>query len=120
MGKGKGGDGWGFWAFVGLLLAGGSVYYGQTGRGEENDAALIPNDLEGRIDFLVGKFNERFSQGWVDKGFDFLNAYVRRNYPVLALLVGVVVQVEQMSKSNWMASYTKQQTAVQMARRIRA
>jgi hypothetical protein len=106
---------------LGLAILAGLVYYDKEGR-EENDAALIPNSLEGRMDFLVGKLNARFGKEWVDKGFDFINAYVQRNYPVLALVVNAVVQVEQMSKGQpiRMSSYDKKQAAVRMARRLGA
>jgi hypothetical protein len=119
-GKGKGGEGWGgLLVGLGLVILAAVMYYDKEGR-EENDAALIPNSLEGRIDFLVGKLNERFGKEWVNKGFDFINAYAQQNYPVLALVVNAVVQVEQMSKGQPMNSYIKQQTAVQMARRLGA
>jgi hypothetical protein len=121
MAKGKGGEGvGGVLVALGLLVLAGVVYYSETGKGEENDSALIPNDIEGRIDFLVGKLNTRFTPWWVDLGFDFINSYVQRNYPALALVVQAVVQVEQRSKGQPMSSYAKKQAAVQIARRLKA
>jgi hypothetical protein len=118
MGKGKG-EGW-LLVGLGLLIVVGAVYYSETGQGEENDSALIPNSLEGRIDFVVAALNKQFTKRWVDIGFATLKSYLEKTHPTVAALVYVVVQVEQMSKSQPMDSYTKQQTAVQIARRLRA
>jgi hypothetical protein len=118
MGKGKGGEGL-VLVGLGLLVLAGLVYYSETGQGE-NDSALIPNSLEGRIDFVVAALNRRFGKQWINMGFEVLKSYLEKTQPSLAALVSAVVQVEQMSKSGPMNSYAKQQTAIQMARKIRA
>jgi hypothetical protein len=114
MAKKGGGD----WLIL-LLLAlvgGAALYYIQDGRGEENDAALIPNNLEGQIDRVVAELNKQFGKRWVDWGMDALRSYLQKVLPPpLVALVNVVTAVEQMSRSRPMNSYTKQQTAVQMA-----
>jgi hypothetical protein len=118
MGRKKGNDGVGeLIAILGLVAVGIALYYDRAGRGEENDAALIPNTVEGKIDFLVGKLNERFTKQWVNQSFDVLRAYLERAYPSIAALVGAVYWVEQMSKGQFVrvSGYAKQQAAVQKA-----
>lgn len=73
MARGKGGgDDWGtfFKIVIGVGLGAAALYYIQAGRGEENDAALIPDGLEGRIDLVVKKLNMRFGNAWVNAGLD--------------------------------------------------
>ncbi|MEK6335593.1 MAG: hypothetical protein AABM67_11635 [Acidobacteriota bacterium] len=78
MAKKKNNDGW--W-IAGLVVAGlGLLYYAQTGPGKENDSALIPNTLEGKIDALIDALNERFGKRWVDRGVNFLK-YSLQNAP---------------------------------------
>src|SRR5207249_605686 len=62
MGRGKGGDDWGtfFLILLGVGVGAITLYYTKAGRGEENDAALLPNNLEGGIDFVVAKLNKKF------------------------------------------------------------
>ncbi|SRR6266404_6142167 len=116
MAKKKGNDGWwiaALFAAVGVGL----LYYAQTGQGEENDSALIPNSLEGKIDALVAELNNRFGKQWVDVGIGVLKYYLQNALPAsLVTLVDVVAAVENMSKRSQMTSYDKQQLAVQMAR----
>lgn len=119
MSKGKGGGGEGWWLFAGLGLLALTVYYSETGR-EENNSALIPDSIEGRIDFVVAVLSERFTRRWVDVGFAALKSYFDKTYPAVAKLVNVVVQVEHLSKGQPMSSYDKQQTAMRMARMIGA
>jgi len=114
MAKKKGNDGW--W-IAGLLVAGlGLLYYAQTGLGKENDSALIPNTLEGKVDALIAALNNRFGERWVDFGVGVLKYYLQSTLPAsLVTLVDIVATVENMSKGR-MTSYEKQQLAVQMAR----
>lgn len=115
MAKKGGGDGW---IFPLLVLVGGvALYYTQAGRGEENDAALIPNNIEGQIDLVVEKLNKQFGKRWVDRGLDALRSHLQRVLPpYVVALVGAVYAVELMSRSMPMTSHVKQQTAVQMVR----
>jgi len=114
MGRKKGDDGW---EKIGLallaLLVGGLVYYAQTGKGEENDAALIPNDLERDIDRVLAAFNERFGPQWVDQGIAMLRWYLRRTMPQVVALADVVAEVELQSRSWPMTSQAKKQTVAQ-------
>lgn len=116
MGKRKSDDGWG--AFVMLLLAAvGAIalYYTQVGRGEESDAALIPNSLEGRIDLVVAALNKQFGKRWIDWSMDALKSYLQRTLPAtLVTLVDVVSTVELMSRNTRMTSDAKQRIAAQM------
>ena len=98
------------------MVAGGFLYYTQTGVGEENDSALIPNSLEGKIDALVTALNNRFGKGWVDVGISVLKYYVQGTLPTSFVnLVDIVAMVENTSKG-WRTGHEKQQLAVQMAR----
>jgi hypothetical protein len=116
MGRKKGNDGWEKLGLALLALAiGGLVYHAQTGRGEENDAALIPNDLEHDIDRVVAALNKQFGHQWVDWGIEVLRSYLRRTLPHVAALVDVVSAVELQSRRWPMTSQAKKQAAVQMA-----
>lgn len=121
MGRGKGGgDDWGafFLILLGIGVGAVALYYTKAGRGEENDAALLPDDLEGRIDFVVTALNKRFGKEWIDFGFNVLASYLQKTLPPeVVALVNVISQVEQLSKTTQMNSYTKQQTAVDWVRR---
>jgi hypothetical protein len=111
----KGGDDW--WILLLLVLAGGTaLYYIQAGRGEENDAALIPNNLEGQIDRVVAALNKQFGKRWVDWGMDALVSHLQKVLPPQAVaLVGVVSAVELASRRTPMTSYAKRQAAIQRA-----
>jgi hypothetical protein len=118
-GKGGGGDNWG--KILGIVLGVGigavAVYYLTAGRGDESDAALIPDDLEGRIDFVVGALNRRFGKPWVDYGLNALEIYLKGILPwQVVALIGVIYQVEQLSKTRYMNSQAKKETAVKWVR----
>jgi len=121
MGRGKGdGDDWGkvFGILLGVGLGAVALYYIQAGRGEENDAALIPDDLEGRIDLVVKKLNGRFGKAWVNLGLDAIELYLKAILPwEVVRLVSAIYQVEQLSKTTQMDGQAKQQTAVNWVRR---
>jgi hypothetical protein len=108
------------WWKVLLFMGGGALvlYYTQTGRGEENNAALIPDSLEDRIDRVVARFNSRFGQVWVDRSFDMLSSYLKTVLPSdVVALVSVVYQVElKAARQIGMTRYQKQQAAVRQAR----
>jgi hypothetical protein len=114
MGQKKGDDGW--WKLLLLILAVGGLYYTQAGRGEENDAALIPNSLEGRIDRVVAELNKQFGKRWVDWGMGALKSHLQKVLPPqVVALVEVVSAVELASRRTPMTSYAKQQAAIQRA-----
>ncbi len=115
MTKKKGNEGW---LIAGLLVAGlGLLYYVQTGVGKQNDSALLPNTLEGKIDALIAALNDRFGKRWVDLGVAALKYYLQNALPAsLVTLVDVVAAVENMSERSPMTSSDKQRLAVQMTR----
>lgn len=121
MGRGKGGgDDWGafFLILLGIGVGAVALYYTNAGRGEENNAALLPDDLEGRIDFVVTALNKKFGKEWVNFGFDVFASYLQKTLPPeVVALVNVISRVEQLSKSTRMDSHTKQQSAVDWVRR---
>jgi hypothetical protein len=116
MAKGESNEGW----WLGALFAGAAVaflYYSQTGFGKENDSALIPNTLEGKIDRLITVLNTRFGKGWVGIGAAVLKYSLQSALPEpLVTLVDVVVAVENESKRRRMTGPQKQQLAVRMIR----
>ena len=106
------------WWKVPLFIIGGAVilYYAQAGRGDDN-AALIPDSLEERIDLVVSKLNRQFGQGWVNLSFDMLSSYLKHTLPpAVVTLVGVIYQVELMARQVRMTSLQKQQDAANQAR----
>lgn len=112
MGKRTSDDGW--WKLLLLLLAAGGLYYTQVGLGKENDAALIPNNLEGQIDRVVAELNKRFGKHWVDWGMDALRSHLQKVLPPqVVALVGVISAVELVSRRTQLTSYAKRQAAVQ-------
>jgi len=109
-------DDW--WKFL-LFIGGGALllYYTQAGRGEENNAALIPDSFEDRIDRVVARLNGRFGQAWVDWSLDVLSSYLKTVLPSdVVALVNVVYQVELKARQMRMTSFQKQQAAVREAR----
>lgn len=102
-----------------LFIGGGALllYYTQAGRGEENNAALIPDSLEDRIDRVVARLNGRFGQAWVDRSLNVLNSYLKTVLPSnVVTLVSVIYQVELRARQIQMTSFQKQQAAVYQAR----
>lgn len=97
-GKGGGGDDWGkvFAVLLGVGLGAIALYYLQAGR-EDEDAALIPDALEDRIDLVVKKLNDRFGQRWVNFGLNALEGYLKSILPWQVVgLVSVIYHVEQL------------------------
>lgn len=91
-----GGEGW--WLLLGLLALGGLAYYSQTGKGEGQDSALLPNRIEDPIDRLVALLNQRFGPQWVDAGVYAIRLYLRSAAPQLLSLVDAVAAAEQRYK----------------------
>lgn len=79
-GKGGGSDDWGqlLGIVIGVGIGAFAVYYLTAGRGQEN-AALIPDDLEGRIDFVVEALNRNFGQGVGRSWFECSGGLPQRN-----------------------------------------
>jgi hypothetical protein len=98
-----------------LLIGAGTVvlYYTEAGRGKENDAALLPDRLEGRIDLVVATLNKQFGKWWVDRALDVLRFYLRKTLPPeLVALLSAIYQVELLSRSVPMKGYVKRQQAM--------
>lgn len=107
------------WLKVLLFIGGGALllYYAQAGRGEENNAALIPDSLEDNIDRVVARLNGRFGQAWVDRSLDVLSSYLKTVLPSnVVVLVSIISQVELRARQMQMTSFQKQQAAVYQAR----
>jgi len=118
-GKGGGGDDWGkvLGIVIGVGIGAIAVYYLTAGRGEVDNAALIPDDLEGRIDFVVEALNGQFGKLWVDRGLDAVEIYLKGILPwQVVALIGVIYQVEQLSKTRYMNSQAKKETAIKWVR----
>lgn len=106
-------------ALIALLLLGvGAVAYVYTksGRGEQN-AILIPDSLEGKIDLVVAALNERFGHDWVNAGLDTLQSYLRGSLPPEVIVVAdAVIAVEQTSRYLPIKGPAKRQYAVRQLR----
>jgi hypothetical protein len=89
------------------------LYYLYSGKGKENDAPLIPNDIEGRVDLVVGALNRQFGKHWVDFGLHAVRSHLQKVLPppVIAL-VNVIYNVEQFARLTEMSGYQKRRTAV--------
>lgn len=112
MAKKGSSDNWGLLALLGVVVGAVILHYTQTGRGDENDAPLIPDSLEGKIDRVVAELNTRFGKRWVDAGLDTLMAHLQRTLPPPVVAVAnAVFEVEQMSRYVRMSSPQKRQAA---------
>jgi hypothetical protein len=89
------------------------LYYLYSGKGEENDAPLIPNDLEGRIDLVVAALNRQLGKRWVDFGLHAIRSHLQKVLPPpVVALVNVIYNVEQFARFTEMSGYQKRRTAV--------
>lgn len=104
---------------LGILLLGlgvGLLYYLKTGLDRENNAALIPDSLENRIDRVVSALNVRFGKNWGNWSTEMLQYYLQTMLPrPLVALVNVVSAVEQEARHIHMTSHTKRQRAITIA-----
>lgn len=117
MAKKGGGDGLGVvgWALLGL--AGLALYHEKVGQGKQNNAALLPDNIEPYVDDLVATLNNtQYGHQWLNMGMYALRMYVRSVMPQLLLLVDVVAAVEQQSRYRRMTGPEKKHAAAQMAR----
>lgn len=93
------------------------LYYLYSGKGEENDAPLIPNDIEGRVDLVVAAMNRQFGKHWVDFGLHAVRSHLHTVLPPpVVALVNVIYNVEQFARFTEMSGYQKRQTALAWAR----
>lgn len=104
---------------LGLLLiglGGIALYYLKAGADRENNAALIPDALEDRLDRVIGTLNAQVGKNWGNFGAEVLKVVLRKALPgPLVALVDVVYAVEQESLRVLMASDTKRRRAAVMA-----
>jgi len=101
------------WALLFVAVGAAVLYYLYSGKGEENDAPLIPNDLEGRIDLVVAALNRQFGKRWVDVGLHALRSHLQKVLPPpVVALVKVIYNVEQFARFTELNGYQKRQTAV--------
>lgn len=100
---------------LGFLLIGlGAVclYYLKAGTGQGNNAALLPDSLEDRIDRLVDTLNAKVGKNWGNWGAAFLKSYLQNVLPpTVVALVDVVYAVEQEGKRTRMTGQAKRQLA---------
>lgn len=105
---------------LGILLIGiGAtlLYYLKTGLDRENNAALIPDPLENRIDRVVSTLNARVGKNWGNWGAEALKYYLQNALPwSLVRLVNVISEVEQEAKWIYMVSDAKRQRAIAIAK----
>ncbi len=101
---------------LGVLAGAGAAFvyvYLTRGRGSDN-ARLIPDALEDRIDHLVASLNRAFGPRWVTRGLDSLEASIERTMPTLAWLVDAVHHVEEAHAGK--AGAAKKKAAMRRAR----
>jgi hypothetical protein len=93
-------------AFVGVFL-----YYSYAGKGKDN-ALLIPDALENRLDHLVDALNRAFGQSWVNAGMSTLQTHIAHTMPGLAGLVNAVYRAELQYRQYAKAGARKRQAAI--------
>lgn len=111
MAKPSGGDEW-KWG-LGILFAG-FLYYQLSGKGRDN-ALLIPDALEDRIDHVVEALNGAFGQRWVNVALNALQAHIVQTMPGLAGLVNAVYRAELAYRGYSNAGVAKKQAAMRFA-----
>jgi hypothetical protein len=93
-----------------------SLYYLTAGYDRDNNAALIPDALENRIDRVVDTLNARVGKNWITWGAGQLKSYLRNTLPQpLVALVDAVYAVEQEARRVPMTSLMKRQRAIATA-----
>jgi hypothetical protein len=89
------------------------LYYLYSGKGKENDAPLIPNDIEGRVDLVVASLNGQFGKHWVDFGLHALRSHLQKVLPPpVVALVNVIYNVKQFARFTQVSGYQKRRTAM--------
>jgi hypothetical protein len=92
------------------------LYYLTAGVDQEDNAALIPDALENRIDRVVNTLNTQVGKNWGNLGAEVLRSLLRKVLPgPLVALVDVVYAVELEARRVRMTTYTKRQRAVEIA-----
>ena len=115
--SGRNGSGGGFAALLvgGVVVVGGLLLHYLTSGVGEDDASLIPNAIEDRLDRVVGALNRRFGKQWVQYGIDTLRSGLASMLPQpMVQLVSVVQQVEQAGIRNGWTGHQKRCQAAGM------
>lgn len=115
--SGRNGSGGGLAALLvgGVVVAGGLLLHYLTSGVGEDDASLIPNAIEDRLDRVVDALNLRFGKQWVQYGIDTLRSGLASMLPQpMVQLVSVVQQVEKAGIRNGWTGYQKQCQAAGM------
>jgi len=113
MAKQGGNDAWMFG--LGVIAVGCFLYYSRAGKGEDN-ALLIPDALENRLDQVVDALNRAFGPKWVNVGMSTLHSYLMRTMPGVGGLVEAVYRVELEYRQYVNAGAAKRQAAIRYAR----
>lgn len=115
--SGRNGSGGGLAALLvgGVVVAGGLLLHYLTSGVGDDDASLIPNAIEDRLDRIVDALNRRFGKQWVQYGIDTLRSGLAGMLPQpMVQLVSVVHQVEQAGIRNGWTGYQKRCRAAGM------
>lgn len=97
---------------IGLI----GLYYLTAGYDRKDNAALIPDAFEDRIDQVVGVLNAQFGKNWSRFGAEVLKSSLRKTLPAtLVALVDAIYAIELESRRSFMSSYTKQQRTIAVA-----
>lgn len=96
---------------LGAIVVGGLLYYSYAGKGKDN-ALLIPDALENRIDRVIDTLNRAFGQRWVNAGISALQAHIVRTMPGVAGLVNAVYRAELQYRQYANAGAAKKQAAL--------
>lgn len=118
MTKTSSGGGIAGWLLGGAAVAAGGVllYYLTSGVGDD-DASLIPNSIEERLDRVIFALNRRFGKQWVQYGIDALRSGLASVLPQpLVQLVAVVHQVEEAGIRSGLTGYQKRCQATGLCR----
>jgi hypothetical protein len=101
-------------ATVGLGLL--ALYYLSAGAGPENNAALIPDVIEDRLDAVVKALDKKFGKAWVNREIATLKAGLSAMLPApLVKLVDAVSKAEVLGRQNRWTGPQKRLHAVRLA-----
>lgn len=95
-----------------LALGAAALYYLKSGAGAD-DAMLIPNTIEGRLDRVLEALNQRFGKRWVNQTLSTLQQGLSTILPTpLVALVDTVYRVEQYGRQvGWSGNQKRCQAA---------
>lgn len=101
-----------------IALGAACLYYLKAGATDKDNAALIPDAVEDRVDALVAALNAGVGKDWGKYGAEALKLSLRDALPApMVALVDIVYAVEQEAKRVSLSSVAKRQRAAAMAAR---